>query len=344
MGSGCCKGCCGGAELALGPNAPRSEIKVTIQSYMKGLKSRLRDSMEQYNLVGTVQKTVLEAGEGIKDNSNPIYTLINARGKTFDVSSFSGVIDDIVDDGVDVDRDIKDIVPPSEDPTNMALVLESPELLMVRKSSDGGDNPEERKVASVAAKAKGQIADKARAMMATLSKVPGLSDYTDGMEEKWSIKIKEAPKELVTATSLFHPFGTYSFPLYPDDGPSILIACLQWRLKIPSDSLELYTLNGVPLNDVDTLQKEKQAIYVDSRVTASFFAAETERPLLKLIEAISSEPFMLHKMALHKMTVEWLKQTLLPMSEEMAIGILKEDLNVSSVIAIRLLTMIKAIQ
>ena len=146
----------------------------------------------------------------------------------------------------------------------------------------------------------------------------------------------------MTATSLFHHYDVFSFPLYWNDGPAILKACLEWKLSIPYDLLELYTTNGIPLSDVDTLQKEKQCIYVDTRVTQEFFSGKHEKELRKQLEPICSEPFVLHQMALHQMTVASLKATLLPMSEEMALALLKEDLHVSAIVAVRILTLIKS--
>ena len=296
--------------------------------------------MEEYGLVGTVKKTILEPGKDLHNQSNPIYTLVVARGKAFDIGSFSEVIDDIVDKGVDVDKKIVDILPRKE----VEAGEKEADVLATRKGSDAGDDPEERKGASLATKAKGQAADKARQVLSTLSKIPGLSEYASGIEEKWSIKVQEAPRELITATSLFHPYNVVSFPLYADDGPLLLMACIQWRLKIPLDSLELYTMEGVPMDDVDTLQKEKQCLFVDSRVTANFFTPETEKRLLRKIEAVNSEPFMLHLMALHRMNIIWLQHTLLPMGEELAIRVLKDDLHIPTVVALRLLALVKSLK
>lgn len=342
MGQCTCKNYFGGGDLTigLGGAGAYSELTAVIESYTKGLKTRLRDSMDQNSLGGTVTKTILEPGKDVALQDNPIYTEVIAIGKVADVATFRDLIDDIVEKSVTIDKKVKDIVQPEE--KKVALIMPTSERLLTRRGSDAGDDPEERKGASAAKKAQAQAADKTRAMLSAMSNIPVLADYAGNLEEKWSIKVKEEPRELITATSLFHPFGVYSFPLYSDDGPGVLMSCLEWRLGIPYDALELFTMNGIPLNDVDTLQKEKQCIYVDNRITLNFFSSPQEKVLIKQIEAISSEPFILHKMALHKMTVASLKDTLLTMSEELAISVLKDDLNVSNIVAVRILGLIKS--
>ena len=157
--------------------------------------------------------------------------------------------------------------------------------------------------------------------------------------EKWSLTVKELPRELISTRSLFHPFSTYTFSLYNDDSLGVMKSCIEWKLRIPFDYVELYTTAGVPLTDACTLMREKECIFVDARVTNKFF--ETEYNLKNEIEEISKEPLILHKMALHGMNMAYLKGTFKDMDEILAQKILKEDLSVSGTIASKILMLIK---
>jgi hypothetical protein len=103
--------------------------------------------------------------------------------------------------------------------------------------------------------------------------------------------VKEQPKELICAKSLFHPFSVYSLAFHLEDGPGVMKACLEWKLGIPYDSIELYTMSGVPLRDSFTLEKEKQCIFVDTRVTKKFFEKQTR--LKNDMMKITKEPLFI---------------------------------------------------
>eukprot|EP00826_Nyctotherus_ovalis_P049867 TRINITY_DN6056_c0_g1_i14.p1 TRINITY_DN6056_c0_g1~~TRINITY_DN6056_c0_g1_i14.p1 ORF type:complete len:273 (-),score=76.43 TRINITY_DN6056_c0_g1_i14:159-914(-) len=209
-----------------------------------------------------------------------------------------------------------------------------------RKASDAGDdNDANSGILGTAVLVTNQMKNRAKQVLNVVSDIPLLSEYTNDLKEKWSLLVKEQPKELICAKSLFHPFSVYSFAFYPDDGPSVMKACLEWKLQIPYDSIELYTTSGVPLNDSFTLTKEKQCIFVDARITKKFF--DREAKLKSDMMKITKEPFVYHNMALHEMTLDYMVSTFKNMNEMLAQEIIRDDLKVSGNTAVKILAIAK---
>lgn len=332
-------------ELNLGGDTKEgfAELDAFIQSYTPGLKTQLRDLMAERDIFGQVVKNILPPGKDVNDKNNPIQTLIHCKGAEGDIKDFAETIKEVVDENVVNTTKITEIQELGPPETLKTIIEPTVEKIKNRRGSDAGDDPkEESKEINVVAKTKAKMREKAKVLINTISNIPFLAEYADQVKEKWSLRIEEQPKEVFTITSLFPPAGTYSFPLYKTDGPWVLKACLEWKTGIPFEAVELYTTKGIPLTDPDTLQKEKKCIYVDTRVTQEFFKNHEEAQFKKKLDEIIDEPFVLHKMALHKMTVESLKTDLLKKDDEMAIGLLKEDLCISGVIALKILKIIRA--
>lgn len=314
------------------------QIQVIISSYTKGLKTRLREVMIQSSLGGYIQKTVYNFVDEIHDT--PIHTQLIAAGKRGSLDHFTGLIKEVVEESVDID--IKPYSSPelSEEEKKTVVIKKTDVHIANRKSSDAGDdNDANEGILGTAVLVTNQMKNRAKQVLNVVSDIPLLSEYTKDLNEKWSLLVKEQPKELICAKSLFHPFSVYSFAFYPEDGPGVMKACLEWKLQIPYDSIELYTVSGVPLTDAFTLTKEKQCIFVDARITAKFF--EKEAHLKNELMKVTKEPFVYHNMALHEMTYDNMKGTFRDMNDALAQDIIKNDLSVSGSIAVKILAIAK---
>lgn len=314
------------------------QIQVIIGSYTKGLKTRLKQVMAQSNLCGYVQKTTYKAVDEIHDT--PIHTQVIAGGKKEDLEHFSDLVKGIVEESIDIEIKAHPLPQFTEEEKNHIVIMKTADNISNRKSSDAGDdNDENEGILGTALLVTNQVKNRAKQVLNVVSDIPVLSEYTNDLMEKWSVLVREQPKELICAKSLFHPFSVYSFAFYPEDGPSVMKACLEWKLQIPYNSIELYTTSGIPLKDSFTLTKEKQCIFVDIRVTKRFF--DKEARLKNDIMKITKEPFVYHNMALHEMTLDYMVSTFKGMNELLAQDIIKNDLKVSGSTAIKILAIAK---
>eukprot|EP00826_Nyctotherus_ovalis_P049868 TRINITY_DN6056_c0_g1_i6.p1 TRINITY_DN6056_c0_g1~~TRINITY_DN6056_c0_g1_i6.p1 ORF type:complete len:340 (+),score=95.24 TRINITY_DN6056_c0_g1_i6:207-1226(+) len=314
------------------------QIEVVIGSYTKGLKTRLKDVMLQSGLGGYIRKTIYNLVDEVHDT--PVHTQVIAGGKRGDLESFSLIIKEVVEESIDLDIRPHSLPEFSEEEKKRVVVEKTDARIANRKASDAGDdNDANSGILGTAVLVTNQMKNRAKQVLNVVSDIPLLSEYTNDLKEKWSLLVKEQPKELICAKSLFHPFSVYSFAFYPDDGPSVMKACLEWKLQIPYDSIELYTTSGVPLNDSFTLTKEKQCIFVDARITKKFF--DREAKLKSDMMKITKEPFVYHNMALHEMTLDYMVSTFKNMNEMLAQEIIRDDLKVSGNTAVKILAIAK---
>jgi len=314
------------------------QIQIIIGSYTKGLKTRIKQAMIQSNLGGLIEKTVYKQVDEVHDT--PIHTQVIAGGAKGDLEDFSNMIKEVVEESIDLE--IRPYPSPKllEEEKKHVVIVRTDTRITNRKSSDAGDdNDMNDGILGTAVLVTNQMKNRAKQVLNIVSDIPVLSEYTSDLKEKWSLMVKEQPKELICARSLFHPLSVYSFSFYPEDGPGVMKTCLEWKLRIPYDSIELYTMSGIPLKDSFTLTKEKQCIFVDTRVTTKFFEKETK--LKNNMIKITKEPFVYHNMALHGMTLEYLVSTFKSMNEVLAQEIIKDDLKVSGNTAIKILAIAK---
>eukprot|EP00826_Nyctotherus_ovalis_P033831 TRINITY_DN2759_c0_g1_i5.p1 TRINITY_DN2759_c0_g1~~TRINITY_DN2759_c0_g1_i5.p1 ORF type:complete len:339 (+),score=80.17 TRINITY_DN2759_c0_g1_i5:246-1262(+) len=314
------------------------EILITIGSYTKGLKTRIREVMTQSDLTGVIHKTIHSCVE--EDHVTPIHTRVIAGGKRSDLDNFSETVKEIVDESIHIR--VKPLPSPelTEEEKKTVTIIKTDSRIENRKSSDAGIVDETSEgLLETAMLVKNQMKTRAKQVLNVVSDIPLLSEYTNDLREKWSLLVKEQPREFISAKSLFHPFSVYNFAFYPEDGPNVMKICLEWKLHIPFDAIELYTMAGIPLIDSFTLIQEKQCIFVDTRVTKKFFTKETR--LKKDLMKITKEPFVYHSMALHEMTFDYMMSTFKTMYDVRAQNILKKDLKVSDITAVKILALVK---
>ena len=317
--------------------AAYTEINITIGSYTKGLKTKIREVMAQSGIVGSIKKTVYEDSDDIHDT--PIHTEVIAGGSEDQLAEFSELIREVVEPTIDFE------ITPSQESVffqsekRYPIIEKTDKNIASRKGSDvGDDNESDEGIYSTAVKVTGRMKNKAKKVLSIVSEIPVISEYTTHLRANWSLLIREQPKNLISAKSLFHPYSVYSFSLYQDDTPSVLKACLKWKLRIPEDSIELFTMSGVPLIDSYTLVKEKQCIYVDKRVTDKFFEHEEELKANRM--KITQEPYVYHRMALNGLNLGYMKKMYKNMDKKLAQEILKGDLMISGTVAMKILEVI----
>ena len=333
-----------GTELTI--SNTYSKCAISLESYTKGLKSRLKQMMEERGLDGTIRKLIYPPGEDKAIGGNPIFTEVIAYGKTTNVNSMETDVKEMMAANVEISSKIEEIKEPSKDDkdNNKIIIEKVRDKISSRRLSDGGEEMlKEVGITDVANIAKNNVKQKAKKMFEMMSNIPVLSAYTSDIQEKWANKMDEVTRVQVSAMSLFHPLVVYSFPLYIDDAPNILRSCIEWKTGIPFESIELYTEEGMPLVDAETLQKTQAAIYVDTRVTDNFFTNPKAKQLRTKIEKMIKDPFVYHKMALYNITEEDLAKLFKKMSHDNAMNILKVDLSVSSINAARFLSLISSV-
>lgn len=319
-----------------------SKLEATIQSHTRGLKTQIKESMDERELYGTIKKVSIEPGVDTDTRPVPIQTEIVAQGDADDVADFAELLKEIVEEDIEVETKItaiEQLVPKEE---QKIIMEQTSEKIATRKGSDAGEESgESDPEADMVKKAKAQMREKAKQMISAVSNIPFLAEYADQVIGKWSLKTAEEPKELITATSLSHPVIVFSFPFYPGDGPSVLKTCIEWKLKIPFDDIELFTVLGNPLTDIDTLQNEKNCWFVDKRITERFFSSGDDAKLKNLVEKITTDAIVLHKMALNGMNAKFFKEILETINEQTAVRLIKEDLDISGIIALRIISLVK---
>lgn len=314
------------------------QIKVQIGSYTLGLKTRLKELMAQCGVGGVIRKTVHVTPDGVR--STPVYTEVIAGGTEAAVAEFAEISREAVED--DVDFEVKSPPMPdlNEEARKKVVIQKTSARIYNRKSSDAGDDEAgDDNLLEQAVLVTNKMKNKAKQVLNVVSGIPILSEYTSELKEQWSLLVKEMPKELVSTRSLFQPFSICSFTMYRTDELSVLKICIEWKLGIPYDSIELFTSGGVPMTDTYTLLKEKQCVFADTRVTRRFF--EKEEKLKEEIKNITEEPLVYHNMALHGMTTAYLKKTFGTMKQKMAQEIIQGDLGVSGVTALKIIELIK---
>ena len=341
-------GICTGTFLSKATNIDLSrkyvQLTAIIASYTKGLKDRLKETMIEGGMIGTIKKTILPVEKNEEHQGNPIYTEIVAIGPEGDIDEFTEQIKQIVDKEIETEIKTTEVAAPAADAKRKIEVMKTEAKIANRRPSDAGsEHVYENNMADAASKAANDVKGKAKKMLAAVANIPILSEYTGDLEGKWSIKIAETPRILISAVALFHPFAVYSFPLYKDDGPNVLKSCLEWKTGIPSQCMELFTKSGLPITDPDTLIKEANCFFVDIRVTAAFFNGPKEKELKAQMERFTKEPFTFHKMSLHNLTVDNLSNIFNGMEEKRAQSILQEELSISGIIAAQLLSLIKKV-
>eukprot|EP00826_Nyctotherus_ovalis_P045738 TRINITY_DN5090_c0_g1_i4.p1 TRINITY_DN5090_c0_g1~~TRINITY_DN5090_c0_g1_i4.p1 ORF type:complete len:343 (-),score=110.55 TRINITY_DN5090_c0_g1_i4:192-1220(-) len=314
------------------------QVKILISSYTPGLKTRLKEVMNQNGVGGFIRKTVYTTPDDLR--STPVHTEVIAGGTDAAVNEFSEIAREIVEESVDFDVKAPPMPELSEEEKKKVVIMKTDERIFNRKSSDGGDDVSgNENLLEQAVLVTNKMKNRAKQVLNVVSGIPILSEYTSELKEQWSLLIPETPKELISAKSLFHPFTVCSFTMYLTDELSVLKICIEWKLKIPYDSIELFTLSGIPMTDTNTLMKDKQCIFADKRVTKRFFDMEQE--LKTEMERITKEPFVYHKMAMHEMTMKYLTSTFGSMKEKMAQEIIQGDLGVSGVAALKIVEFIK---
>eukprot|EP00826_Nyctotherus_ovalis_P053944 TRINITY_DN703_c0_g6_i5.p1 TRINITY_DN703_c0_g6~~TRINITY_DN703_c0_g6_i5.p1 ORF type:complete len:371 (-),score=95.25 TRINITY_DN703_c0_g6_i5:45-1157(-) len=314
------------------------QIKVQIGSYTIGLKTRLKELMAQCGVGGVIRKTVHVTPDSI--HSTPVYTEVVAGGTEAAVAEFVEIVKEVVED--DIDFEVKSPPMPdlSEESKKKAIIQKTSARIYNRKGSDVGDDEAgDDNFLGQAVLVTNKMKNRAKQVLNVVSGIPILSEYTSELKEQWSLLVKEMPKELISARSLFQPYSICSFTMYRTDELSILKVCIEWKLGIPYDSIELFTSSGVPMTDTYTLLKEKQCVFADARMTRRFF--EKEGKLKEEMKSITEEPLVYHNMALHGMTTEYMKRTFGGMKEKMAQEIIQGDLGVSGVIALKIIELIK---
>jgi len=335
---GVCKSMFGNNKSSEFKLSDYTQKQITIGSYTKGLKARIKEVMIQTNLGGFIRKTVYNVVDEVHDT--PIHTQVIAVGKNYDLELFEVILKEVVEKSVETESKPYPSPELSEEERKHVVIMKTHPNITNRKGSDVGDDSNSNEgILGTAVLMTNQVKNKAKQVLNVMADIPVLSEYTSNLNEKWSLLVKEQPKELICAKSLFHPFSVYSFSFYPEDGPSVMKVCLEWKLQIPYDSIELYTTLGIPLTDAFTLAKEKQCIFVDTRVTTKFF--EKEARLKEKMMKITKEPFVYHNMALHEMSLDNMKSTFKNMNEALAQDIIKNDLKVSGSIAIKILAIAK---
>ena len=220
------------------------ELKITIESYTKGLKSRIKELAIQTNLCGFIEKKIYSEVDEI--HNTPIYTEAILGGRRGDLDELSSIIKEVVEDSVELE------VKPchehilSENDKKGVIIMKTMVNIANRRNSDAGEekNGDEGVVDQVVEQTvlvANQMKNKAKRVLNVVSDIPILSEYTNDLKEKWSLLVKEQPKTLISAKSLFHPFSVYSFQLYLDDNPNVFKPFLLSSLQklMPSFNLSL---------------------------------------------------------------------------------------------------------
>ena len=316
-----------------------TQIKMSIGSYTIGLKTRLKELMIQNNLGGYIKKTIYSTTT--KSNlSTPIHTEIIAGGTDSAINDFKEMIKEVVEENIDHETNPYNDKELSEEDRKKVIIHKTDTRISNRKASDAGDNDEgDDGLLDKAMLMTKIMKSRAKQVLKIVSGIPVLSQYTTGIDEQFSILVREMPKEIISAKSLFHPYSVSSFSMYQTDEVSLLKVCIEWKTGIPYSSIELFTMTGIPLIDTFTLMKDMQCIFADCRITNKFF--ESERELKTKMLQITKEPFVYHKMALHGMTMKYLTDTFGLMKDKMAQEIIQGDLGVSGVIALKIVQLIK---
>jgi hypothetical protein len=343
MGSGshiCAKG--GGnkeEELKLSSYCQK---KIVIGSYTRGLKTRLKEVMSQNSVGGYITKTVYTTPDDM--HSTPIHTEVVVGGTFSNVEEFAELAKEVVEENIDFEVTAPPMLELSEEEKKKVVIRKTDDRIFNRKTSDAGeDNSGNENLLDQAVLVTNLVTNKvrnrAKQVFKVVSGIPILSQYTNDINEQFSVLVTEMPKELISAKSLFHPFSVCSFTMYKTDELSVLKICIEWKLGIPYDSLDLFTLSGVPMTDTYTLMKDKQCVFADKRVTRRFFA--TEQELKSVMQKIIQEPFVYHKIALHGMSMQYLIKTFGGIKEKMAQEIIQGDLGISGVAALKLVKFIQ---
>lgn len=336
-----------GAKVCAKSNADREaelklsqyrQIKIMISSYTIGIKTKLKEVMAQSGVGGYIVKTVSTSPNDA--HSTPVHTEVVAGGTNAAINEFTETAKEIVEDNIDFEVYAPPMPELSEQDKKRVIIKRTDERLFNRKASDAGDDDSgNENLLEQAVLVTNKVKNKAKQVLNVVSGIPILSEYTSELKEQWSLLIPEMPKELISAKSLFHPFTVCSFTMYRTDELTVLKVCIEWKLGIPYDSIELFTLSGVPMSDTYTLLKDLQCVFADNRITKRFF--DMERGLKTEMLKITKEPFVYHKMALHGMTMQYLVKTFGSMKDKMAQEIIQGDLGVSGVVALKIVELIK---
>jgi len=314
--------------------------KIVIGSYTLDLKKKLKEVMVQHGLGGYITKTVYKTPDNI--HSTPIHTELIVGGKFSDVNDFIDIAKEVVEEGIDFEATAPPMLELTEEEKKKVVIRRTDDRIFHRKSSDVGDDQgDDEDLLKQAVLVTHKVKNTAKQVLKVVSGIPVLSTYTSDIKKQFSVLVPEKPKELISAKSLFHPFSVCSFTMYKTDKLSVLKVCIEWKLGIPYDCVDLFTLSGVPMTDTYTLMKDKQCIFADKRVTRRFF--ETEQELKRVIQEITQEPFVYHKMALHGMSMQYLTKTFGGMKEKMAQEIIQGDLGISGVAALKIVKFIQKV-
>lgn len=309
-----------------------TQFKISIGSYTQGLKTQLKELMIQTGISGTLKKTLYT----IYTHSTPIHTELLITGSESNIDEFIVKAKQVVEDNVSFEVAVTEL----NIHEGKVIIQKTDERISNRRGSDIGDEcATESTLFDDAMVVTNKAKDKGKQVLNFAANLPIISNYTGGLKDKDSLLIKEMPREMITVKSLFHPYSVCSFSMYHTDEISVLKVCIEWRLGIPYDSIELFSTTGEPMKDIYTLLKDKLCIFTDNRITYKFF--EKEKDLRAEIEKIVEEPLVYHRIASHGMTMDYLIETFSSMNDKMALDIIQGDLSISGIAALKILQLIK---